>query len=77
MARKSEWRWYNTQLKQSLERLFLVVPRGCLRYVIVVFPDHTHYFRWVLNNSEFKSGESKFKIHLILIAMLHVDLIKV
>ena len=23
-------------------RFFLVVPRGCLRFVIVVFPDHTH-----------------------------------
>ena len=23
-------------------RLFLAVPRGCLQYVIVVFPDHTH-----------------------------------
>ena len=23
-------------------RLFLTVPRGCLRFVIVVFPDHTH-----------------------------------
>ena len=23
-------------------RLFLAVPRGCLRFVIVVFPDHTH-----------------------------------
>ena len=22
--------------------LFLAVPWGCLRYVIVVFPDHTH-----------------------------------
>ena len=22
--------------------LFLAVPRGCLRFVIVVFPDHTH-----------------------------------
>ena len=27
-----------------VERLFLAVPRGCLRFVIVVFPDHTHYF---------------------------------
>ena len=27
-----------------VERLFLVVPWGCLRFVIVVFPDHTHYF---------------------------------
>ena len=27
-----------------VERLFLAVPRGFLRFVIVVFPDHTHYF---------------------------------
>ena len=26
-----------------VERLFLKVPWGCLRFVIVVFPDHTHY----------------------------------
>ena len=25
-----------------VERLFLAVPRCCLRFVIVVFPDHTH-----------------------------------
>ena len=25
-----------------VERLFLVVSRGCLQFVIVVFPDHTH-----------------------------------
>ena len=25
-----------------VERLFLVVPCGCLQFVIVVFPDHTH-----------------------------------
>ena len=25
-----------------VERLFLAVPRGCLRFVIEVFPDHTH-----------------------------------
>ena len=25
-----------------VEWLFLVVPWGCLRFVIVVFPDHTH-----------------------------------
>ena len=25
-----------------VERLFLAVPRGCLRFVIVAFPDHTH-----------------------------------
>ena len=25
-----------------VELLFLAVPRGCLQFVIVVFPDHTH-----------------------------------
>ena len=25
-----------------VEWLFLTVPRGCLQFVIVVFPDHTH-----------------------------------
>ena len=25
-----------------VERLFLAVPRGCLQFVIVVFPDHTN-----------------------------------
>ena len=25
-----------------VEWLFLAVPRGCLRFVIVVFADHTH-----------------------------------
>ena len=25
-----------------VERLFLTVPRGCLQFVIVVFPDHTN-----------------------------------
>ena len=25
-----------------VERLFLALPRGCLQFAIVVFPDHTH-----------------------------------
>ena len=29
-----------------VEGLFLVVPWGCLRFVIVVFPDHTHLLFW-------------------------------
>ena len=37
-----------------VERLFLEVPWGCLRFVIVVFPDHTHsLFLLVLNMSYF------------------------
>ena len=27
-----------------VEWLFLPVPWGCLQFVVVVFPDHTHYF---------------------------------
>ena len=33
-----------------VERLFLAVPRGYLRFVIVVFPDHTHllfFLEWM------------------------------
>ena len=30
-----------------VERLFLAVPRGCLQFVIVVFPDHTHLLFFV------------------------------
>ena len=25
-----------------VEQLFLAMPRGCLQFVIVVYPDHTH-----------------------------------
>ena len=35
-----------------VESLFLAVPRGCLRFVIVVFPDHKHLLFW---NLEIKS----------------------
>ena len=31
-----------------VERLFLAVPQGCLRFVIVVFPDHTHLLSWMV-----------------------------
>ena len=30
-----------------VERLFIAVPQGCLRFVIAVFPDHTHLLFWV------------------------------
>ena len=37
-----------------VERLFLAVPRGCLQFVIVVFPDHTHllFLGWSRVNIE-------------------------
>ena len=36
-----------------VELLFLAVPRGCLQFVIVVFPDHTHLLIW---NSPFDNS---------------------
>ena len=32
-----------------VESLFLAVPWGCLRFVIVVFPDHTHLLLFMVN----------------------------
>ena len=32
-----------------VERLFLTVPRGCLQFVIVVFPDHTRLLFLVIS----------------------------
>ena len=34
-----------------VERLFLAVPWGCLRLVIVVFPDHTHLLFFLTKGS--------------------------
>ena len=36
-----------------VEQLFLAVPRGCLRFVIVVFPDHTHLLFLHYHQKEF------------------------
>ena len=41
-----------------VERLFLAVPRGCLQFVIVVFPDHTHLL--------FSTGPQMTCIHIYL-----------
>ena len=35
-----------------VERLFLAVPQGCLRFVIVVFPDHTHLLSLVYSSRQ-------------------------
>ena len=39
-----------------VERLFLAVPQGCLRFVIVVFPDHTHLLFFIQGNTLKKSS---------------------
>ena len=38
-----------------VERLFLAVPWGCLQFVIVVFPDHTHLLFFILLTANFTS----------------------
>ena len=41
-----------------VERLFLAVPGGCLQFVIVVFPDHTH----LLFSIPYRNGILQFVI---------------
>ena len=38
-----------------VEWLFLAVPRGCLRFVIVIFTDHTHliFFGFIYKHTKF------------------------
>ena len=51
-----------------VERLFLTVPRGCLQFVIVVFPDHTHLLFLLLKNKneiERERYSDQCDIHLI------------
>ena len=38
-----------------VERIFLGVPQGCLRFVIVVFPDHTHLLFFMINEGSDES----------------------
>ena len=50
-----------------VERLFLAVQGGCLRFVIVVFPDHTHlqFFIYLKKNWTLsKRSVTKFKARL-------------
>ena len=43
--------------------LFLAVPWGCLRLVIVVFPDHTHYFGKMVQPTRQNVG---FAVHMVI-----------
>ena len=54
-------------LNLMVERLFLAVPRGCLRVVIVVFPDHIRllFLKLILNilKSRVKNLNNLFSFH--------------
>ena len=44
-----------------VERLFLAVPRGCLQFVIVVFPDHTHLLFFKVKNWKSQTEEMTYE----------------
>ena len=50
-----------------VERLFLTVPRGCLQFVIVVFPDHTH----LLFRHGSQTSDHIFKLKTLISKYLH------
>ena len=49
-----------------VERLFLAVPRGYLRFVIVVLPDHTHLLFLHYDCSHIEDVHLLFCTHLIM-----------
>ena len=51
-----------------VERLFLALPWGCLRFVIVVFPDHTHLLFFIYNTITYL-----YKVKIILV--IHISLV--
>ena len=59
-----------------VERLFLAVPWCCLRFVIVVFPDHTHYFLigifWYNNNNKTFFDEHPGRPHRLLMFIVQL-----
>ena len=52
------------QVRFFIERLSLAVPHGCLRFVIVVFPDHTYLLFLVRNPIKCAIEISKFRFDL-------------
>ena len=53
-----------------VERLFLAVPWGCLRFVIVVFPDHTHLL-FLKSINDFNNRNIFLNANLIYKAVIH------
>ena len=57
------------------EWLFLAVPRGCLQFVIVVFPDHTHLLLLALQFYGLFQGGTSFVDHLYLLCHVFLMLL--
>ena len=49
-----------------VEWLFLAVPRGCLRFVIVVFPDHTHLLFFLMTHTHTHTHTLLFSLAILL-----------
>ena len=45
-----------------IDRLFLAVPRGCLQFVIVIFPDHNHLL-FLMQTINKKGATDKLNMH--------------
>ena len=45
-----------------VERLFLATPRGCLQFVIVIFPDHTHLLFLIWEQTVCKGYQQTTKV---------------
>ena len=63
-----------------VERLFLALPRGCLQFVIVVFPDHTHslflmYASDLMNSNVLNQNTLSYPNQLLgAIFLFHIDM---
>ena len=49
-----------------VERLFLAVPRGCMQFVIVVFPDHTYLLFLIAVRHEVKGNIPTLLIFILI-----------
>ena len=58
-----------------VERLFLTVPRGCLRFVNVVFTDHTHLLFLILIEDHLKLYMFYLEKRTILACNMLVELV--
>ena len=58
-----------------VERLFLAAPWDCLRFVIVVFPDHTNLLFWKLiaNKRFLWLDETAFFIYMNATTITHIS----
>ena len=56
-----------------VERLFLAMPRGCLQFVIVVFPDHTHLLFSIFRRNCTSFEKNEFENFSILILMPYLS----